>query len=714
MERSVIWKTQNLAFEQKKYILRRGSYSVHLVLFYHSCGIAMLHLCQVSQCLFTSRAQALFAAFFLVLSAQAVMAQGTGAAWRYLGPNGGNIIHIASANDTLYAAAASGAFFRSTDGTSWTQMNALSAPRGAMGLAASSGQVVVTYAAPIFPGDDVVGTWFIFSTNGGISSFRNFSFRQTILGMAASNGFTVLATNVGILERVAVPQVSNRGVLLTTATLTCIAMRESNIYAGSRDSQIFRSTNKGVSWIGIAAPFIPRAIALVDSQILFAASTSAIFCSSDGGLFWKQMGAAPINTSIQGLTTAFGCLYAATNVGVYRSSDSGKTWQGVNEGLLTQRISDIVAHDSATFALVGGMWFRAENTRLSSFTFPNGRIVNLRATPAFLFAFTDSTIWRSRNGHDWQQIGIRPNNVSFGKITATENERVHYVATTDGIYRSIDSGRSWRPAWLQSRAVYEFGIVTDTIYASSILMQYPSILPAVLLRSTDGGNTWQEQNLKGSSVSSSVDNIVSFRQGLYCAITSDFYTSFTLATDLFRLYGFQSIGAWQILTRDMAQVITRRNEILRISPRGFVEGSSDGQRWNSYTTNGLNNITVNSFAANNQAIFVGTSGGLYVLDAPTTTVAVREPAPLTTEWRIHHQPTNNALLLTVQLPSAAHVRCTLHTALGQEIATLADNAYAAGAHEITTTLQGMASGLYLCRLAVGGRVVGSKSVVVVL
>lgn len=66
----------------------------------------------------------------------------------------------------------------------------------------------------------------------------------------------------------------------------------------------------------------------------------------------------------------------------------------------------------------------------------------------------------------------------------------------------------------------------------------------------------------------------------------------------------------------------------------------------------------------------------------------------------------------MQLPSAAHVRCTLHTALGQEVATLADNTYVAGAHEITTTLQGMASELYLCRLVVDGRVVGSKSVIV--
>jgi hypothetical protein len=160
-------------------------------------------------------------------------------------------------------------------------------------------------------------------------------------------------------------------------------------------------------------------------------------------------------------------------------------------------------------------------------------------------------------------------------------------------------------------------------------------------------------------------------------------------------------------------VRTRRNEILSTSSqRGAVQGSFDGKRWNPYTTNGLTNTNIYSFAANSQSIFVGTSGGLYVLDAPATTVAVREPATLTTEWHINHQPTNNALLLTMQLPSAAHVRCTLHTALGQEIATLADNAYDAGAHEITTTLQGMASGLYLCRLVIDGRVVGSKSVIV--
>jgi hypothetical protein len=165
---------------------------------------------------------------------------------------------------------------------------------------------------------------------------------------------------------------------------------------------------------------------------------------------------------------------------------------------------------------------------------------------------------------------------------------------------------------------------------------------------------------------------------------------------------------------------TRKGEILHVvvnfdEQRQAILRSTDGQKWDSLTTDGLANTSYyDGIAANSRSLFITTDNGLslYTLDAPATTVAVREPVTFTTEWHIYHQPTNNALLLTMQLPSAAHVRCTLHTALGQEIATLADNAYAAGTHEITITPQGIASGLYLCRLVVAGRVVGSKSVIV--
>jgi len=671
----------------------------------------------------------------LVLCGNMLRAQSAGAAWRYLGPDGASVTHIAASNDTLYAATNYGSVFRSVDGITWTPMNLFGT--GAEALTASSGCVLAVYYNQVL----LSRTVFTFSTTGG-GTTQNITHYQYITQYQNSYPSQIALSNSKIItvnrKGIAIgdfPQMQSYRVVLTSATITCLASMGDMIYAGSKGGQLLRSRNFGSSWLGISLPFEPKALAAVNATSLFAASTNAIYVSQDAGLFWQQTGSAPPNTTIQGLALAHGRLYAGTDKGAFFSTDLGKTWQGVNTGLSARYVSAIIANDSAVFAsidnpTIGGKTrlYQLINQNFVPFQLGRDTLPFMQVAGDFFFAISDTLLWRSKNGKDWISLGKLPYNLGlFGPIAAYENNRTYYAATSDGIYRSSDSGRTWQSAWLKGESVYNFGINQDTIYAFNTRT-------ASIMSSVDNGRLWRIISRYNPVA---ISKVVPFRNSLY-VITKNVYQiidspppfSYSI---LYRLQGngfLQDpaqgiIGGWTLIDYLALNLTSRRNEILwvpdnvqaRSSGKIFgsrqIFGSSDGQRWYAYTTNGLANTNFTSLTANNQAIFVGTSGGLYVLDAPATTVAVRELAPLTTEWRINHQPTNNTLLFTVQLPSAAHVRCTLHTALGQEIATLADNAYVAGTHEITTTPQGMASGLYLCRLVVDGRVVGSKSVVVV-
>ncbi|MCU0426890.1 MAG: hypothetical protein MUF71_14825 [Candidatus Kapabacteria bacterium] len=675
-----------------------------------------------------------------------VSAQSGGAAWRYLGPDGANVTHIAASSDTLYALTSNSTIFRSVDGTSWLPLSSFRTfPRC---ISASNGRIVAASSINTFSDAILSVATFTTSTNGGMTTQYVETYLYDTPYQIALNASHVIGVNYRGISISTSPSLENFRRVLTSASVTCLASVDNIIYAGVKGGQLLFSYNLGVTWLGISLPFEPIALALSGGSTLFASSTNAVYFSYDQGRFWQQTGKSPENTILQGLAFVRGRLYAATNKGAYFSGDSGKTWQSANAGLSEQRVQKIIANDSAVFVNILNLngnslrTYQYINQRFIPFQIGADTLPFIQATQDFFFVVSDSILRRSKNGKDWIVLDKLPTNVTFGNISAYENNRTYYAATSDGIYRSSDSGRTWESAWLKGEWVYNFGITNDTIHAFTRqpATSFSSGYRYPIQTSVDNGRSWRQvsQDYLGA-----MSNVIPFRNNLY-AITQrvNFIVYSALGvppTVLYRLRGywiledsFQGIvRGWETIATNVIGLTSRRNEILslpqnsRIVPSsvmtnsGFqsvlfsnpVLGSSDGQRWNAYTINGLTNTDFRSIAANTQSIFVGTNGGLYVLDAPATTTAVREPAPPFPEWRITPQPASTSLTLAFMLPQVAHVRCTLHTVLGQEIATLADNSYASGAHSITAPLQNMASGLYLCRLWVDGRVVGSKSVI---
>jgi hypothetical protein len=71
-------------------------------------------------------------------------------------------------------------------------------------------------------------------------------------------------------------------------------------------------------------------------------------------------------------------------------------------------------------------------------------------------------------------------------------------------------------------------------------------------------------------------------------------------------------------------------------------------------------------------------------------------------YQNHPNPFNPTTTIRFDLPQDAHVTLRVYDALGKEVATLVDGFRNAGSHVVSLNAQGLASGVYLCRISAGG------------
>lgn len=80
------------------------------------------------------------------------------------------------------------------------------------------------------------------------------------------------------------------------------------------------------------------------------------------------------------------------------------------------------------------------------------------------------------------------------------------------------------------------------------------------------------------------------------------------------------------------------------------------------------------------------------------------------EWslRVPHldqnfpNPFNPSTIISYQVPVAGHVSLKIFDLLGREVSTVFDDHVEAGTHKVQWNATGLAGGVYVCRLIVGG------------
>ncbi len=345
------------------------------------------------------------------LALAALAAAGTGAetgAWVSYGPPGASVYCIVpapSSPSTVYVGTGRGVWRGQRGGSIWEPASGGLPADRIQAIAVDPTDADTLYAGTVTPSDGSPSDGIFKSQDGGASWSE------------ANDGLFDPFSGIGPLD---------------VAALSIDPTNPQVILAGTRFSEIFRSTDGGGSWTsqtlggaGLALETTAFARDPGNPQRVYAASSRGLLLSLDGGESWGFFGNAGISFfSIAVDPAAPSTLYAGnvTGFGVGRSTDGGATWSEANGNL-------------------------PHNTVGSTSVFPAIRAVAVDPTGAAVYLTTQSNgVFKSTDGGgSWTAVDSGLNELFLQSLAFLPGSPATILAGGNGggVYRSTDGASSW-------------------------------------------------------------------------------------------------------------------------------------------------------------------------------------------------------------------------------------------------------------------------------
>ncbi len=347
-----------------------------------------------------------------------------------------------------------------------------------------------------------------------------------------------------------------------------------------------------------------------NGQTLFAGTNSGLYTSVDKGKNWTACaigiptnGNQAPNMIIHDIHTNGNVVIALTNWGFYFTTDNGISWnsiggsillyhnpgsifnlknkllvyQDVNGGLNITSLTD----DLKTANLIGWYIFNSKDTTAQTITFSGN----------YIFMGTNEGIYSTLDsGKTWtiQNAGLTGKNIT--SIISKDN--ILFAGTdSNGIFRSTNNGTNWEQVLsvFNSNLINAFGVNNNTIYVGTN--------GKGIFYSDDNGTNWTPLN---SGLSNAFITSITFVENIPIAGTAGSGV-------------FSFDGSWSSINSGL--LATEINTFASIGDTlfGAVEGggvffsTDEGTNWNQIN-NGLTNLKVKALVAKGKNLYAGTFG----------------------------------------------------------------------------------------------------------
>ena len=291
---------------------------------------------------------------------------------------------------------------------------------------------------------------------------------------------------------------------MPASRVQAFAVLSSGLYAGTYRAGVYRSSNEGDSWTSVKTGLWNRDVrALVPlGDTLFAgAYYGGVFRTTNAGTNWEPASVGITQSFIQNLSLDSNYLFAGTSSGLFRSTDAGDSWIELELGRpAVENITAAVARSRSTgtgilfFGTQYGVIYQSTDDGMS--WLPADTVTPSDGIGAFavsgdnvVAAGTFNAFVRTDSSGKWVTVPFGYSTDAVADLASSGND-LFAAAAYQGVFRSTDHGWTWAASNTGIADVDVHSIAAGETYLLAGTERTRYLNSQGVYRSTDKGSTW--------------------------------------------------------------------------------------------------------------------------------------------------------------------------------------------------------------------------------